>query len=171
MLRTIALAAASLASVAALGCGSAGDSESDPFALGRDLFAETGYLPSYQECVIEEAERAVPEERVAALADLPPEEQLERLSTLFGPAALRCGEKSEKILDPNASAAEIAPIKRVVAQQVAAEARQADAGEAFARCMEQRVGAMPDADFLLVANALETPEGERALQRHVRICQ
>jgi hypothetical protein len=151
------------AAIAVAGCGSSDEVE-DPFAGAKAFLAETAYLPSYQRCVIREGERLATPAELRRIDGLPEEQSLKAGIDILEPATVKCKEDARgPIIDPQATSAELAPLKELSAQAFALGAVEGGATRAQADCLERRVNAMSDAEMIEFGNTT----GARAQEKVV----
>jgi hypothetical protein len=140
--------------IAVAGCGSADDSTGDPFAKLEGRLAETAYLPAYQRCTIEEAERLFSPEELGELAELPRNEALKAISKVLVPAELKCKQRSgDRVVDPDASPRELERTRDRRAKTLAEGVVLSGEGAALGRCVERQVESLSDSRYIEFENA------------------
>jgi hypothetical protein len=164
-------ALAATAALALLGCGTTDDSPDDPFAAAKELIAKTAYLPAFQRCMIKGAEQQVSSTEIDELSSEPEDQQLKASIHLLEPVALKCKEATKgPIVDPQATSAELAPIKDLTARGGAIGAEDAGVTSAQARCIERQIKAMSDDEFVEFANAASAKAQESQILPAVKAC-
>lgn len=163
-MRSVSTILAIAAAMALASCGSAGDPADDLFAEIEASLAETAYLPSYQRCVIRKAEELVPPAKIRRLLELSPEQAGEAGFELILPAAVKCQEETKgPIVDPNATAAELAPIRDRSARAYGRVVLKEGATRTQARCVERAFNAMSNAELIEFANATTAAQEKQFL--------
>ena len=142
------------AALALASCGSSVDS-TELFAEVEARYAETAYLPSYQRCVIREAEDQFPTEKLEELAELPRSEGLTAASEVLAPAEIECSKKrsGDRVIDPNASPQELVVTRDGRAEAIASGIIVSGEGSALARCVERQIKSLSDSKFIEFENA------------------
>ncbi len=169
MRRMTALAAATLALA---GCGSSTDSigSSDAIEAASLLLEQNGYLPAYKDCVVAEAEDQFSRAELDELAELPRRQQQNAAAETMEPIELKCKERAGgRILNPDASRADLAPIKDAFVEELVTVAREEGWTSSGARCIERILEEKADAEFIEFVNSTNR-DFERQLSPIAEFC-
>jgi hypothetical protein len=122
------------------------------FAVTKALMAKTAYVPSYQRCILRQAEHLLTPAEAEELVHLPAAERERRGAEVFAKAIPHCAKPGQKIVDPNATAAELEPIRAQTAQSVKTILAEGRASPSKRACVSDQVNQMTDASLIELAN-------------------